>query len=402
MKKVVNVVIVLLALIVGFLLVDLLVFKSLIPKLPLDRIVYLERPMRALAVNSKDALVPKNPYLTIVGDSYAKGNGDWILDVDKTITPAPPYQAAHLLHEMLDVDVLPLGRAGGGSLRTIASDLVNQYDYINKMWIYHLPEPQMILFYFYAGNDLVDNLVRIKRSYAKNNDMSRIYDEKYFQSWLDGYVSDNLTYFPLVNFTSIAYTGKVVADYLDRARNSIAKEFKDTTHTSSTVDWSKVNVVNFKGGSVQVGKSLQNFSLGLKPEEFRLGFYLLDQALVSACKRFPNAKKALVYIPPVLDCYTYSSPQVMSEKIVSPAQCRKVGLYMEKEAGRIAQKNGMLYINTSPGLRKAAEFEFIHGPKDFDHLNKKGYHVFARIIADKLMQAGWFPKVKSLPQNNGS
>ncbi len=396
MKKLTNFAIIICSLLVGFLLIDIFFFKSLISLLPLNRIVYLERPMRVLASSSKDNLIPKTPYMAIVGDSYAKGNGDWFLEVDKSELPPPPYQAAHLLHEIFNVDVLPIGRAGGDFLRTYTSDLPNQIDYINSMWLYSMPEPDMILFYYYAGNDFEDIIHRMGRNAYGSYDKYKLYDEKYFQGWIDKFSENDRTYFPLVNFTSVAYIGKVTADYLDKAKDSVVANFGDTTAVPDKVDWSKVNVVEFNGHPTQVGKPMQNFSLGLTDEEFKFGFYMLDQSLAYVCKKYPHAKKALVYIPSMMDCYTFVSPLVMSEKTVTAAECRENELYMEKEVGNIAEKHGLLYIDTSPGLRKEAKKGFLHGPIDFAHLNKKGYHVFADIIAHKLLQAGWFTKMNKV------
>lgn len=389
MNKLINTIIVFVSIVIGLLFIDLFIFKTIIPHLSLDKIVFLERPMRTMAQNSKKALVPEKPYMVIVGDSYAKGNGDWFLDSDMSASPAPPYQTSHIMHRMLDTDIIAVARAGGDSIRTYTSDLVNQYNYINKMWIYELPEPDMILFYFYGGNDLNDNLNRLNRSFYPDNNKTKLLDREYFRKWLDKYVDDNRRYFPLVNFTSAAYIGKVAAEYTDRLRDSIVEQFKDTTQKPDGIDWSQVNVISLDGKDHQLGRTLQNFSMELDDESFMLGFYVFDEALRYACSLYPDAKKAVVYIPPVLDCYTFTSPMVQSTRKVTPARQREIGIRMELEAERIARKHGLLFVNTTPALRKAAESWIIHGPKDFDHLNKYGYHVFAQALAKALHKAGW-------------
>lgn len=399
MNKLINTFILLISVIAGLLIIDLFFFKQIIPHLSLNKIVFLERPMRTMAQTSKKAFVPQKPYLAIVGDSYAKGNGDWFLNCDKSASPPPPYQATHLMHKMLDTDIIAIARAGGDPIRTYTSDLANQYNYINSMWLYELPEPDMILFYFYGGNDLNDSLIRLKRYYP-DYDEARIRDPKFFKTWLDAYVDDNRRYFPLVNFTSAAYTGKAVAEHLDRLRDSVKSTFRDTTEQPSTVDWSQANVVSLNGKKHQLKTSLQNFSLELNEHDFTLGMYLFEQSLNYACALYPNAKKGVVYIPPVLDCYTFTSPYVLSTRKVTPEQQREVGVRMETEVERIAKRHGLLFINTTPALRAAAKTRIIHGPKDFDHLNKDGYHVFASAIATALHKAGWSQAYKDFSYMN--
>ena len=44
---------------------------------------------------------------------------------------------------------------------------------------------------------------------------------------------------------------------------------------------------------------------------------------------------------------------------------------------RFAESNNFSFVNTTKSLRQAALSDFIHGPADWDHLNKRGYQVLS-------------------------
>ncbi len=46
----------------------------------------------------------------------------------------------------------------------------------------------------------------------------------------------------------------------------------------------------------------------------------------------------------------------------------------------VAQSLGVKVFDTRPALRKVAKIKTIHGPKDWYHLNKLGYHVMSDAI----------------------
>ena len=53
-----------------------------------------------------------------------------------------------------------------------------------------------------------------------------------------------------------------------------------------------------------------------------------------------------------------------------------------KTIKRFAEFNEFSFINTTKSLRQAALSNFIHGPVDWDHFNKRGYQVLSDNIAE--------------------
>jgi hypothetical protein len=52
-----------------------------------------------------------------------------------------------------------------------------------------------------------------------------------------------------------------------------------------------------------------------------------------------------------------------------------------KTMKRFAEFNEFSFINTTKSLRQAALSNFIHGPVDWDHFNKRGYKVLSNDLA---------------------
>ena len=54
----------------------------------------------------------------------------------------------------------------------------------------------------------------------------------------------------------------------------------------------------------------------------------------------------------------------------------------------ISLARNMSFLNTTKSLRRAASYEFIHGPIDWDHFNKKGYEALSTDIAEMFLKPG--------------
>ena len=91
-------------------------------------------------------------YVAILGDSYSQGGGDAYLNNKYD------YSFGHHLHKNDNKNYLNFGRAGFGSISAV-SNLIK----INKLTnlpntIKNLKKPESIIFFFYEGNDLEDNI----------------------------------------------------------------------------------------------------------------------------------------------------------------------------------------------------------------------------------------------------
>ena len=141
------------------LMIEGVLFPLLVPRLPLRLHAYLG-DLELLSQSSKAGLTPRN-YVALLGDSYAQGVGDWLLQADPD-APAS-YGSAHVIHDLSGRDVLTFGRAGAGSFESMVSEPFRRFGEVAGSPWYRLDPPSDAIVYFYEGNDLDDNLRTLRR-----------------------------------------------------------------------------------------------------------------------------------------------------------------------------------------------------------------------------------------------
>ena len=65
------------SIVINYLIIEYFIWRPLLPYVPVPLHSELGR-LKALAQSSKDSYVPEN-YILIIGDSYAEGLGDWLM-----------------------------------------------------------------------------------------------------------------------------------------------------------------------------------------------------------------------------------------------------------------------------------------------------------------------------------
>ena len=129
--------------------------------LPYKFLNHTTGPVRKLGQYSKDDVIPKN-YLAIVGDSNVYGYGPWLYDNSWSMEQ-PNFAAHHLLHDSLKKDFVSFGYPGFGLLGSSLT-MVSELQMLKNSWIWpSVEDPLEILFVFYEGNDLINNLHEVEQ-----------------------------------------------------------------------------------------------------------------------------------------------------------------------------------------------------------------------------------------------
>ena len=91
-------------------------------------------------------------YIAVLGDSYAQGSGDAYLSKEYK------YSISHFLRDKTNLNYLNFARGGYGSIASVLNlERIIYFSY-NDILIENLKHPEEIIYFFYEGNDLTENM----------------------------------------------------------------------------------------------------------------------------------------------------------------------------------------------------------------------------------------------------
>ena len=381
-----------LSLVVTWLLLELLVVPLALPLTPLRIQAGLPRPLRPLAQSSKQGTLPDR-YVALLGDSNAQGAGDWLLSVDGLQNP--PFHSAHLLYEKTGRNVINFGASGAGSLRAMGTEPEATVDTLQRSWRYRLADPELLLVYFYEGNNLQDNLRDLDHTYVAGGfDPAREFDGAYFRDFVRATsarrspVAEDLEGWHWThNFFLARFVTRVVRAVLDRSWQQ----------GEPAPDWSPGSVSRAEIGGVEraLPDGLQGPPLELSPDDLELALWAHAQAFALLRERFPEARSLVIYLPSPLAVYRITSPEVDAQLQRGGGPSRFSRAALAKRSDLVCQRieaitraGGGEFVDARPALWQAAAREPIHGPRDWKHLNRVGQERLAELVASALESQG--------------
>jgi len=392
-------------------------FPKILGKLPLRLYGSIDKNLRILAQSSKKSTLP-HEYIAIVGDSYAVGAGDWLEEVRGTsFLGSPSYSPAHLINEKTGIDVVSFGQGGVGSFGGIWKEPVTQFLYINSVKEYRLPSPRYILVFFYEGNDIYNNvnflrgeLLQAQKGSPKKNKLNEAaaFLNREFQNVLNGDYGRSL-------WKNMLFTRSVFQGVLN-----LVDELFDLNQTGRLFSYPKtpINVALINGKKTPIPMHLQapplfgfkesDRILGQKrqltdeeleefyitKEEYKLGLFIFEQSLAALAEFFPQTEIKIVFIPSPLSSYQIVSQKVSYRGHMEFENFEEVAVIKRRHAELceairdISVVKEVSFLNTTKSLRRVAYQEFIHGPIDWDHFNKKGYEALSTDIAEIFLKPG--------------
>ena len=383
-------------------------------KLPLRLYGLVDKKLRILAQSSKNTQFPKE-YIAITGDSYAVGAGDWLTEMKRSsFFGSPAYSPAHLIHERTGIDVVSFGRAGAGSFDGIWSEPVTQFLYINSVRDYKLSPPKDILIFFYEGNDIYDNIHFLRDNLAATGEkqpqqieIKKIQDflNAEFEKKIDGSFSNSLWKNMIFTRSILQGTSNLVKEWFSPNKNLIKRN-----SPYKVVPKRKVNIPLLDGKAVRLNEALINGKKiglpinlqappqigltefqkkeGVRDKLIELSIYVFEKSIARLASFFPQSKINIIYIPSPVSSYEIVSSHIhfrgyMQDTDVTETAVAKVKhIKLCKTIKRFAEFNQFSFVNTTKSLRQATLSDFIHGPVDWDHFNKRGYQVLSDNIAE--------------------
>lgn len=376
------------------------IFLYALPRIfPSSIVVAAEEGLQPLFQSSKRGIVPEN-YIALMGDSNAAGMGDWAIQT--LSVPMAQWHTAHLLHSKLGRDVVTFGSPGTGSVRAMVTEPISQLAYSNRYTLYNVPDPDLVLVYFYEGNDLYDNAEYFQYSFPKLFDISMEFDTPTYQRYLQQFALEHdglyrkaqrhdwQRYLPFTGFVKQIVRGLRGLPKAEDPDNDGSLDPPWRFGTNMFKLPGHVNQAQIDGKLFQLPDTIQGPAIGLNEIETKRAWFAFEQALQFSCAHFSKSRFVLVYIPSVLSVYDIHSDRVSIQSYQQrPAdftlqQARLTSDAMRKRFKEIAAQQQLPVIDATDALRATAQFEPIHGPKDWNHLNQKGYEVLADVIEENL------------------
>lgn len=410
MKK--NLSLLIVSIVVSYVFIELALWRNVLDWVPLTLHTELGR-LQYLAQTSKKGIVPRN-YMLIVGDSYAEGLGDWLLEVVRDGNP--DHNAAHVIHRRTGRDVLSFGFRGGYPGWTYTFQATKAFDGLQVYALIDVPQPIDVLAFFYAGNDFNDEMAGIRYWLPPEFDRARLSDAAYVRDYLaglgrNGERAAKRRWHALRNAHMFDTATKLVKlAWRNFRRKMPALASTDNafqTLTPYRPDWSRYvgSTTSFatRNGPKPYPPETVEPPAFHTPAEIEQAGLFFQEALRYLGGRFPKARLWIVFIPTPIDAYRIVEDGVFLRDRIMRADTEKAGprTYFTKAALKEAtdricrsalaagQAVGALFIDTRPHLRqKSYEVGYLHGPKDAGHFNKQGYTALAEAIIDGMGRGG--------------
>jgi len=342
----------------------------------------LPEDIRLFAQSSKAGVVPRNPVL-LLGDSYAQGYGDWLLETNPNHNG--PFHSAHVIQKLSGRDVVAIGVSGAGSAEGMAAFPAIAYAQADQAWYLRLPKPSVAVIYFYEGNDLNNNMTFLAHRIA-NPDASKPVEQidrsiSAYPAALSPDAGSGL-HFPLYRFLT-----RVVRQAWGEATGTLQAPPPEEPTIASDL----LNVVEVAGKAVGLPGHLQSPSLELTREQLERATLVYDRSLVFLQKLLPGTPVLVVYLPSPLSSYRLLGAEVSSQSYVPGSATRYPRERVSENSDAICQLirtatigHGAGFLDLRPAIRAASISDFVHGPRDFKHFNRRGMEVLGQAVADRI------------------
>lgn len=383
MKKLfINLLISFSSLLLGWGLIEI-IFTLNITQLPLKYHSYLSQEQQVLAQSSKKGIVPKN-YILIVGDSYAQGLGDWVHG--QTETQNGPYYSGHIINNRLNTDVITTGQGGLGNLTGFYLKPNSDFKFFENSLFFQTSAPNHILFYFYEGNDLNNNLQELEFLNKELPELDAL-KKSGDQTWI---FSDNLLAYS--NFAKSFPFTYFIFSILEKDHG--ISIFKKANANEGVINLEyTTNKALIANKQIPIPDKLQSPAIELNEEEINKSLIGLRVSIEALSERFPNSKKSLVYLPSPLSIYKLISKEVKVEIYTKgrsdfylSSLIRPRHQLIKSKVKKITKDLGINFIDTSTSLQNHALSTVLHGPGDWFHLNQKGQEIISEVIINEIME----------------
>lgn len=388
-----NLALLMVSLILCILIIEVGLFRFFPQLLPLKLQGYVNHAIRVLSQNTKAHALPSD-YIAVMGDSYAQGQGDALLEANPNSNYF--FHSVPYIYSRTKIDIISFGVGGSGSLRALIREPISVYEYLNSMPLYSLQRPKHIFIYFHEGNDLSDNLIEIRKFPESGRTPGAPLDPVLFESFVrEKVLKPNQLY--RLSKSRRLIKKMILPGFIEEIVTGFTPETAVDKGAVNT-EAGHINRVNIGGKTVTIPDALQSPEVTLSKENFTLAFNVFERALLFMSGYFPGSGVSIVYVPSVLSCYEIASDNVSVQISTNDTTGMTVTKNAVIETGEntfrtlsdIALRYGIEIIDSRPFIKKASSGDLVHGPKDWKHFNRLGYTA----LGDAVLSSRFFSSLK--------
>jgi hypothetical protein len=358
----------------AYLICELLFFRFYLPYASLNIRTHLPDTAGVLVQNSKSEFVPRN-YIAILGDSIAEGVGDWLLQANGDRTK--PFHSADVIRRITGRDVVSFGRFGAGSAQALVSRPATIFAGTDCYFFPRIEAPQEMVVYFSEATDIGDNdrfLSRIIRKYGNASD-------------------DSIDQVLLNEFASVSRwkCRAYLTDTIARMAKFLFQHHLQGMSFEAGPEHDNALIV---AGEQVPAPRLHGPELAYSDDQVLDAMRVFERSLAWLRSRFPDVSTTVVYIPSPASIYTFAAEAIVTGQgnqptmTASPSQVAMRSDLMCDLLRAATLAHGAAYVDARPALRKIAKTHLLHGPIDWSHFNKAGYHILAEVVAQQITGAG--------------
>lgn len=377
---------------------------AFLDRLPLRLSIHLTGPKRILSQYTKDGVYPKN-YICLVGDSYAYGYGPWLYE-NAGSWGHPSYATQHILRKNLQRDIVSFGYPGYGNFGSSVTALA-ELEFLGNSYLRKVESPKHLLYFFYEGNDLVNNVIGLDRKGINIHDRNSSITSKEIRELIASEANKVKSAFNILDLSIISNLVKGLTKDL---KLRYFPENQQPTTGISNLNHAKTkkpkkndlldvkssqNIINISGAD-HLFSYADGPGLLLTDYERHLGLLTLKESLGFLKNHLKETEITVVFIPSALSIYKFSSEKITpAHSVLSNSNENQFKSFYPKDAWDLCEmnRNSVLeitkslklnYIDPVSELRKIAEVNLLHDPEDRLHFNRKGYEVFANFLTKEL------------------
>ena len=401
-----NAALVIVTLAVTYFVSEYVFFRHVLPHVTKDLRAYVPDRAEVYLQNAKAGYSPHD-YITLLGDSYAQGAGDWLWSVG--YRNDRPYHSANVIHDVSGKDVITLGRGGAGSPEAIVLRVSRVLGEADCYIFPPLEQPRQFFIYFYEGNDIYDNSRAVRRALRAGGPN--------LQASLDwvlehDYGAQGRCYAQLSEMMG-SMASYLAVDTMTKVRQYVTQLLVKTAAAEHQVAPSTSSAANGKGapapnsvliaGAPVSTPELQIPPVNLTDRQLDDGVAVFDRSLAWLRRHFPNTPTTVVYIPSPAASYRHAGPSVTAKDFThrflpdasgssTTAQrpsfpVSAVYAYSQRLCQKIRDaslKEGVSFVDLRSAFRQAGVRQAVHGPTDWNHPNEAGYRLLGAVVAKHL------------------